>query len=475
MLVNEDTIAAISTPIGTGGIGIIRVSGPGAIEVADKVFVSKKGITLSSVKSHTIHYGFIIDRPANETIDECLVTVMRAPKTYTRQDTVEINCHGGYHSLSRTLSLLLKSGARPAMPGEFTLRAFLNGRIDLTQAEAVIDLINAKTDYARRLAFSQLEGLVGRKIEEVRQRLIDMAALVEAQIDFPEDDISVGDAEWFGNQYNTLKEELTDLLKGFETGHLFRDGVSVAIIGRPNVGKSSLLNRLLQKDRAIVTDMPGTTRDIIEDYLNIKGLPVRIIDTAGIRDPSDKIEQEGVKRSVKTLESADVVLLVFDLSDDVSDADREIVKMTSGKRRLIVLNKIDIAVVDSAKTFIGKIGKGLNGDFTDELKGLPVCPISALSGEGIDGLKDALFEVCLGHGKLSTESGVLITNERHRDLIYKTLESLNNAMGSLNSRMPLEITALHLREALDYMGQITGVVTNEDVLNNIFSRFCIGK
>ena len=473
MVVNEDTIAAISTPIGTGGIGIIRISGPDAIEIVQKVFRHKKGTLLRSVKSHTIHYGFIIDTENNETIDECLVSVMRAPKTYTRQDTVEINCHGGYQSISRTLNLLLKSGARPARPGEFTLRAFLEGRIDLTQAEAVIDLINAKTDYARKLALSQLEGQVGKKIEEVRQRLIDMAALVEAQIDFPEDDIGVGDAEWFNNQYNAVKEELTGLLRGFETGHLFRDGVSVAIIGRPNVGKSSLLNRLLQKDRAIVTDMPGTTRDIIEEYLNIKGLPVRIIDTAGIRDPSDKIEQEGVRRSLKSIESADVVLLVFDLSEDLSDAHREIINLASKKKGLIVLNKIDIVGANSVEAFISKLKEWLDKDTA--ANSVMSCPISALTGEGIEGLKDALFTLCLGQGTLITESGLLITNERHRDLIDKALVSTNSAMDSLKTGMPLEITALHLREALEHLGEITGIVTNEEVLQNIFSRFCIGK
>ncbi len=458
---NEDTIAALSTPPGVGGIGVIRVSGSNAIDIADRIFSSKKGMPLCAARSHTVHYGFIIDKKNNETVDECLVTVMKSPLSYTREDTIEISCHGGYQTLARTLALLTENGARQANPGEFTLRAFLNGRIDLSQAEAVMDLISSKTDFSRKLALNQLEGSLGRKIEGLRDRVLEMAAFIEAHIDFPEDDLPKSDEAWFYSEGESIVETLNMLSRGFESGHLFREGITVAIVGKPNVGKSSLLNALLQRDRAIVTEIPGTTRDIIEEYVNIKGLPVRIIDTAGIRDCSELVEREGVRRSLDTIESAQVILAVFDVSSSMDLYDNGILDLLRGKKTLVAVNKIDL----------------LEGDISPVrgFEDAPICYISALKAIGIEELKEALFRLIVGTSGVIERQDCLVTSERHRNLIEGAILSLTKALDLLRDKMPMEVAALYVREALDCLGQITGVVTTEDMLERIFSRFCIGK
>lgn len=455
----EDTIAAISTPIGVGGIGIVRLSGRDAIEIVDSVFRAKKKATLKEVKSHTVHYGFVIDPESGERVDECIVTVMRAPLSYTRQDTVEINCHGGYQSLSRVLQLLIKKGARLAKPGEFTLRAFMNGRIDLSQAEAVMDLINSKTDQARQIAMSQLEGTIGKKVDELRQKLIEMTAFIEASIDFPEDDLPVEDYSWLKQQYETVIADLKRLSDSYSYGHILREGIAVAIVGKPNVGKSSLLNALLQKERAIVTDIAGTTRDVIEEYLNINGLPVRIIDTAGIRDSTDIIEREGVKRTIKLIESADCILALFDLSRELDNEDRAIIEMIRGKRAVVVMNKIDL------------VRDGLNKE--PLIDGMPHCFISALTGEGINGLKQTLFRLITAKAETADRQDCLLTNERHKALVDSAIDSLQKAF--CPETIAPEIKAIYIREATESLGMITGSVTTEEIIDRIFSRFCIGK
>lgn len=456
----DDTIAAISTATGEGGIGIVRLSGKDAIAIADRIFSSPKAKRLKDAKSHTVVYGFIIDPSSNERVDEVLVSIMRAPKTYTKEDVVEINCHGGMLPLRKTLEMLLKGGARLAEPGEFTKRAFLNGRIDLSQAEAVIDVIRAKTEQAERLALRQLEGRLSARIADLKESLVNICAHVEAYIDFPEDEIEALTKDKMIDSMRIITEDLTALSSGYEQGKFFREGVSTAIVGKPNVGKSSLLNALLQKDRAIVTEMPGTTRDVIEDYLNINGLPLRIMDTAGIRETHDLAEMEGVKRSLRAIEGADIVLAVFDGSRPLDEADMELIERVKAKRTVFVINKSDIA----------------NPAFQSSAFGLqPIIKVSSLTGMGVDALKDAIYSLCISSGGAAGVEDVIITNIRHKQSIDNSLKSIKEAVEALKGGRPLEVAALFLRESLDSLGEIVGVVTTEDILNRIFSEFCIGK
>lgn len=454
-----DTVAAISTPLGESGIGIVRISGSEAIAIVSKIFYSPKGSDLKKVKSHTIHYGFIVDPVTQEKCDEVLVTVMRAPYTYTREDVVEINCHGGYIPLKKTLDIVLREGARLAEPGEFTKRAFLRGRIDLSQAESVIDLIKAKTEHAQKIAIEHLSGKLSIKINELRDSLMRVCAHVEAYIDFPEEDIDGLTQEEIITEINHIKNEIRKLIEGYEEGKIYREGVTTAIVGKPNVGKSSLLNALLMKDRAIVTEIPGTTRDIIEEYVNIKGIPLNIVDTAGIRQSYDIVEVEGIKRTLRAVELAELVLLVLDSSRPIDSLDEEIVSKISDKRTIVVINKKDI--------------KSRKFQTPESLKNRAMIEISALTGEGIEELKELIFKTTIS-GKF-TQEGLIVTKLRHKLALDRALDGLNNALQSFKIKEPLEITAMFLREALNFLGQIVGVVTTEEILNLIFSEFCIGK
>ncbi|MFO0752462.1 MAG: tRNA uridine-5-carboxymethylaminomethyl(34) synthesis GTPase MnmE [Thermodesulfovibrionales bacterium] len=466
----DDTIAAISTPAGEGGIGIVRLSGRDAVAVAERVFVSPRGRKLQEVKSHTLVYGFIVDPTTGERIDEVLAAVMRAPGSYTREDVVEINCHGGMLPLRTTLQALLRQGARPADPGEFTRRAFLNGRIDLSQAEAVIDVIRAKTEQAERLALQQLEGRLSAKIHGMREALTGLCALVEAHIDFPEDEIELQAKDGIVGSVTGIGTEMERLSKGYDEGRLFREGVSTAIVGKPNVGKSSLLNALLEKDRAIVTEMPGTTRDVIEDSLSINGLPLRIMDTAGIRETHNLAEKEGVRRSLRAIEGADIVVAVLDASRPVEEADREVVAKVRGKRVVVAVNK-----VDSESSAFSLDDVGLGGQGRDAGAPLPLVRVSAVRGEGIEALKEAVYSLCIARETPSQREDALITTVRHRDSLDRATASLREAADALRNNMPLEVAALFLREALDHLGEIVGLVTTDDILNRIFNEFCIGK
>ncbi|WP_353685037.1 tRNA uridine-5-carboxymethylaminomethyl(34) synthesis GTPase MnmE [Thermodesulfovibrio sp. 3907-1M] len=454
-----DTIAAISTPLGEGGIGIIRISGKDAIPIVSKIFHSPRGVKLSDVKSHTIHYGFIIDPKTGQKIDEVLVTVMRAPNTYTREDVVEINCHAGYVTLKKILDLVVCLGARLAEPGEFTKRAFLRGRIDLSQAESVIDLIRAKTEQAQKIALEHLSGKLSEKINELRDSLMRVCAHVEAYIDFPEEDIDGLTHEQIQSEINRIKEEIKRLIEGYEEGKIYREGLRAAIVGKPNVGKSSLLNALLMKDRAIVTEIPGTTRDIIEEYINIKGMPLKIVDTAGIREAHDLVEAEGIKRSLRAVELAELILLVLDSSRPIDSLDEEIINKVIHRKVIVVINKKDI----KSKEF----------QLPETLKDKPAVEISALKGDGIQQLKELIFNTTIS-GKYEQE-GVIVTKLRHKVALENAIEALENALKSFEKKEPLEITAMFLREALSFLGQIVGVVTTEEILNLIFSEFCIGK
>lgn len=455
----DDTIAAISTPAGEGGIGIVRLSGADAINIAGRIFYSPKGKRLKDVPSRSVVYGFIVDPVSGKSVDEALVTVMRAPKTYTAEDVVEINCHGGMLPVKAILTLILREGARLAEPGEFTKRAFLNGRIDLAQAEAVIDIIKAKTDRAERLAMQQLEGRLSGRIKAFQEEIAELCSFIEAYIDFPEDEIEVLKKSEIISSIKKIDAGLEELSKGYDEGRFFREGVSAAIVGKPNAGKSSLLNTLLEKDRAIVTDMPGTTRDVIEDYLNIKGLPLRVMDTAGIRESHNLAEKEGVKRSLKAIDGADIVIAVLDASKPVDDSDMELLDKIAGKKTIILVNKCDVE----------------SPDFNVPEGAANVIRCSALRGEGIGGLKEMIYSLCISSPAPVESEEPLVTNIRHKHAIDRAAESLKASLDSLEKGEPLEITAMFLREALGHTGSIIGAVTTEDILNRIFANFCIGK
>ena len=457
-----DTIAAISTPRGEGGISIVRLTGPLAIPIAQRIFRSPSPSSLRKIKTHTIVYGHILDPKTSQIIDEVLLTVMKAPRTYTREDIVEINCHGGAACVQKVLELTLLAGARLAEPGEFTKRAFLNGRIDLAQAESVADIIRAKTDLTRQVAMNQLQGTMSKTVNQLRNQLIDILAEVEASIDFPEEDLDFGDSIELSKRTQTVLTQLEDLLQTAEDGKILREGLSLAIVGKPNVGKSSLLNALLQEDRAIVTEIPGTTRDTIEEYANIRGIPIKLIDTAGIRETSDIIEYAGVKRSREWLERSDLLLVMLDASEPLTEDDRKLLELTKDKKSITVLNKIDLTELLD----IEQIQK-LTPD-------KPIVETSMLTGEGLEDLKTSILDSVI-HGESISPDSAIITNVRHRDALRKAKIDIEHALSSLNAAMPPELVAVDLRGALDNLGLIVGETTTDDILDRIFSQFCIGK
>jgi len=454
----DDTIVAISTPIGEGAIGIVRLSGKDALNIASKIFVSPKGKDIKKVSSHTIHYGYIVDPENGEKIDEVLVSVMRAPYTYTREEIVEFNCHGGVVPLRRVLEIIIKQGARLAKAGEFTMRAFLNGRIDLSQAEATIDLIKAKTDRSSRIAIEQLRGILKEKINIIKDKITNIAVQIEAYIDFPEEEIEFMNIIQLRESIKEIIKALENLSYTYKEGRFFKDGLSVAIIGRPNVGKSSLLNTLLQKNRVIVTEIPGTTRDVIEEFINLNGVPLRIMDTCGIREAFNIAESEGVKRSLRVAKEADLILAVFDISEQLKEEDRFVIEKIDKEKTIIVLNKIDLPEKVSEKEFPKKVKK---------------VKISAKTGKGIGLLKKEIERNVL-KGGISSD-GVIIVNLRHKIAIDNAVSALKKADKALSNSMPFEIIAIEIKDAIESLGEITGEVTTEDILNKIFNQFCIGK
>ncbi len=463
-MLDHDTIAAISTPLGEGGIGIVRLSGNDSIEIVDKIFYSPKNRRIKELQSYKITYGYIIDPVTGEKVDEVIVTIMKSPHSYTREDVVEINCHGGMIPLRKTLEIVLKQGARLAEPGEFTKRAFINGRIDLSQAEAVLDLIRSKTEESSRIALEQLQGGLSEKIVALRDKLTEICAHVEAYIDFPEDEIEIKSDRNLLEEIENIGTELKALLKTYDEARFFREGLSIAIVGRPNVGKSSLLNALLKRNRAIVTEIPGTTRDIIEEYLNIRGLPIRIMDTAGIRNVENIAEKEGVKRSFESIENADLIIAIFDRSEPHYREDIEVIEKIKNKNIIVIFNKCDLPLVINKQFILSQLMPHTT-KFLD---------ISALRGDGIEELKDMIFESCLKDWKEGRE-GVVISNLRHKLAIEKAYESIERSIQAVIESLPLEILALEIRDAMDRLGEIVGIVTTDDILNKIFSEFCIGK
>jgi len=456
----EDTIAAISTPFGVGGIGIIKISGPKAQEIACALFhsTSLKGAPVS----HHLYYGEIINPEDGSLLDEVLVSFMAKPHSYTREDVVEINCHSGYLVLKKILELVLKLGVRLAEPGEFTQRAFLNGRIDLTQAEAVMDLIEAKSLTALSAASSQLKGFLSQEVNHIKEDLLVLLSHVEAQIDFPDENIEPLSQDEMGEKARGLLHALKRLLNTYEEGKLYREGISVIIAGKPNVGKSSLLNALAGEKKAIVTPVPGTTRDAIEDMIYLKGIPLKIIDTAGIREVTDLVEEEGVRLTRDKMAEADLVVLVIDSHQGLDEEDRRIKEELKGKRVVIAWNKIDLPPrisLDQAKR-----------EFPEEM----IVPISALHRQGLDEFKDAIVSEVIRH-KIESPTGVLITSLRHKQALEKTEDALNKFLADISLDIPLEFLALHIQAGLEFLGEIVGETTPEDILHQIFSRFCIGK
>ncbi len=458
----DDIIAAISTPAGSGGIGIVRISGNGSIDIADKIFKSIKGIKLKDKKSHTVSYGTVYDIKTGNIIDEVLVTVMKAPNTYTKDDIVEINCHGGTVVVKKVLESILNSGARLAEPGEFTKRAFLNGRIDLSQAEAVIDVINSKTDMSRQAAVGRLEGKLKEAVNAIRDRLLDMIASIEVAIDYPEHDI---EEETYNNMYKQSDEVLKDINRLLETadrGKIVQEGIETVILGKPNVGKSSLLNRFLEEDRAIVTDIPGTTRDTVEEFMNIDGIPVKIVDTAGIRETGDIVEKMGVSKSKDYAQKADLVLMMLDSSRELDNEDIEILDFIKDKKSLIILNKSDLE---------NKLDKQKLLEYVNEND---IISLSVKENEGIENLTDRIKDMFMT-GDVNISDEVMIGNVRHKNSLYYAKESMEKAKITIETRMPEDFISMDLQDALRYLGEITGESVDEEIIDRIFSRFCLGK
>ena len=464
----NDTICAIATPVGEGGIGIVRLSGEKAVDVAAGLVALRSGIRLKSAASHMLHHADILD-PADPTrripLDEALVAVMRGPKSYTGEDVVEFQCHGGMVILRTVCEALVGAGARLSEPGEFTKRAFLNGRLDLAQAEAVLDTIRAKTEGSLRIAQEQLRGALSREVDGLREHLVGLLAHVEAGIDFVEEDIAFLPTAELKAGLGRAHEAVSCLLAHGREGRILREGVTAAIIGRPNVGKSSLLNALLRTDRAIVTPIPGTTRDVLEEVLNIRGIPVRLLDTAGIRETSDPVELEGVRRSRGAQEQADLLLIVLDGSAPLMEEDQALLQESGGKddqKRLVIGNKTDLPRrIDP--TFC-------RSDEPDRA----LVEISAKTGEGLDELRDQIRALLL-RPEFETRETVLVTHLRHQAALQRTLEALSATLGSVEAGAAGECVAMDLRSGIDALGEITGAVTTDDILDRIFSEFCIGK
>jgi tRNA modification GTPase len=457
----EETIAAISTPFGVSGIGIVRISGSLAEPIARKLFKSKSDP--SNLISHHFHYGEIVDPRNGNPIDEVLIVLMKSPKTYTREDIVEIQCHGGYFILQKVLALVLGEGARMAHPGEFTKRAFLNGRIDLTQAEAVIDLINAKTMASLEIANQQLKGMFYKELSSLKEDLIDWAALIEAHIDFPEEEIEPISLREMKHSLKGMIQKLEEWIASYEEGKIFREGITCAIVGKTNVGKSSLLNVLLKEERAIVTPIPGTTRDVIEEVLNISGIPVRLIDTAGLRKAGDSIEQEGVRRARQRVADSDFVLLMVDGSRPLDVDDFEIFEEVKGKKKVVIVNKNDLPL----KTSLEEMKERFQAD--------PVVSISALKNEGINALKETIYNSLIHRDVRASPEHLIVANIRHKTVLSQVKDNLSNAAKGLEEGTSLEFIAFEIRSALDALGELVGETATEEVLNRVFEQFCIGK
>ncbi len=457
-----DTIAAISTAPGEGAIGIVRISGDLAISIASSIYQCGTK-QLEEQKTHTIHYGHIVDPKSGEIYDEVMVSVLRAPKTFTREDIVEINCHGGIVAINRVLQLVLRMGARLAEPGEFTKRAFLNGRIDLSQAEAVMDLIRAKTDKSMQLAMRQLDGQLSHLIQNLRQEILNTLAQVEVNIDYPEyDDVEEMTLQLLREKTQQVLQGIRALLNTASQGKILRDGLKTAIVGRPNVGKSSLLNVLLREEKAIVTDIAGTTRDTIEEYVNVRGVPLQLIDTAGIRETDDVVEKIGVERSRKALKEADFVLLLLNQSETLQEEDIRLLETTKGMKRIILFNKTDLP------------SKLLKEDIAPYANEEEIVTTSMLNKEGIDQLEEKIAGYFF-QGQMNERDATYLSNTRHIALLEKAEQALVEVQNGIEMEMPVDLIQIDFTRAWDLLGEITGDSVQDELLTQLFSQFCLGK
>ena len=454
-----DTIAAIATPLGESGIGIIRISGTKAYAIGDDIFHSTSSTPLAKRRDRSIQYGIIVDEQ-NKPVDEVILLLMKGPHSYTAEDVLEIQCHGGRQSLEEIMGLVLRHGARLANPGEFTQRAFVNGRIDLAQAEAVMDVIQAKSAQGLTSAVSQLEGRLSHVISEMRHHLTEFITRLEVTVDYPEEDLEEIEVPDIAGAIREMEQRLDTMLAASKSGRMIRDGVMAAITGTPNAGKSSLLNRLLQEERAIVTDVPGTTRDVIEEWITLQGVPICLVDTAGIRSTDDTVEQIGVQRAKAYMDKADIILVVIDQSRPLTQEDRDILARAKNKNVLSVMNKKDLQPAFSAEAI--------------QPYGFPILSISADTGDGMDALKDTLLSLALQE-EAGTEQSALLTNTRHIELVRQSHAALQRALETIENGMPVDCAIVDIREAWDLLGSITGDTVHDDIVEEIFSRFCLGK
>lgn len=456
-----DTITSISTPMGEGAIGIVRLSGPQAVEIADKLYKGKH--LLNDVPSHTINYGHIIDPESKEVVEEVMVSVLRAPKTFTREDIIEINCHGGILTINRVLELTMTYGARMAEPGEFTKRAFLNGRIDLSQAEAVMDFIRSKTDRASKVAMNQIEGRLSDLIKKQRQSILEILAQVEVNIDYPEyDDVEDATTEFLLEQSKEIKQEINRLLDTGAQGKIMREGLSTVIVGKPNVGKSSMLNNLIQDNKAIVTEVAGTTRDVLEEYVNVRGVPLRLVDTAGIRETEDIVEKIGVERSRKALSQADLILFVLNNNEALTQEDYTLYEVVKNEDVIVIVNKMDLEQnidINEVKDMIGDT---------------PLIQTSMLKQEGIDELEIQIRDLFFG-GEVQNQDMTYVSNSRHISLLKQARQTIQDAIDAAESGVPMDMVQIDLTRTWEILGEIIGETASDELIYQLFSQFCLGK
>ncbi|HDC4082084.1 TPA: tRNA uridine-5-carboxymethylaminomethyl(34) synthesis GTPase MnmE [Staphylococcus aureus] len=456
-----DTITSISTPMGEGAIGIVRLSGPQAVEIADKLYKGKH--LLNDVPSHTINYGHIIDPESKEVVEEVMVSVLRAPKTFTREDIIEINCHGGILTINRVLELTMTYGARMAEPGEFTKRAFLNGRIDLSQAEAVMDFIRSKTDRASKVAMNQIEGRLSDLIKKQRQSILEILAQVEVNIDYPEyDDVEDATTEFLLEQSKEIKQEINRLLDTGAQGKIMREGLSTVIVGKPNVGKSSMLNNLIQDNKAIVTEVAGTTRDVLEEYVNVRGVPLRLVDTAGIRETEDIVEKIGVERSRKALSQADLILFVLNNNEAFTQEDYTLYEVVKNEDVIVIVNKMDLEQnidINEVKDMIGDT---------------PLIQTSMLKQEGIDELEIQIRDLFFG-GEVQNQDMTYVSNSRHISLLKQARQTIQDAIDAAESGVPMDMVQIDLTRTWEILGEIIGETASDELIDQLFSQFCLGK
>ncbi|AIA00522.1 MULTISPECIES: tRNA uridine-5-carboxymethylaminomethyl(34) synthesis GTPase MnmE [Staphylococcus] len=456
-----DTITSISTPMGEGAIGIVRLSGPQAVEIADILYKGKH--LLNDVPSHTINYGHIIDPESKEVVEEVMVSVLRAPKTFTREDIIEINCHGGILTINRVLELTMTYGARMAEPGEFTKRAFLNGRIDLSQAEAVMDFIRSKTDRASKVAMNQIEGRLSDLIKKQRQSILEILAQVEVNIDYPEyDDVEDATTEFLLEQSKEIKQEINRLLDTGAQGKIMREGLSTVIVGKPNVGKSSMLNNLIQDNKAIVTEVAGTTRDVLEEYVNVRGVPLRLVDTAGIRETEDIVEKIGVERSRKALSQADLILFVLNNNEALTQEDYTLYEVVKNEDVIVIVNKMDLEQnidINEVKDMIGDT---------------PLIQTSMLKQEGIDELEIQIRDLFFG-GEVQNQDMTYVSNSRHISLLKQARQTIQDAIDAAESGVPMDMVQIDLTRTWEILGEIIGETASDELIDQLFSQFCLGK